>query len=266
MSGSWARKLYIQNAKIYQPVLEKGLERAPGEVRGLIRQFRQFGVPRTGRVLDVSCGIGRHSINLAKQDFTVVGYDPSAHFLSRARQLAAQAKLPEEGIRFCCGEPTDIARILQDNRESGFDAIISMDYSFGYTTQQDDVKLFKALHMLAKPKCLLVIETGNRNFWLKHFQWFWYESFPRKLERFTSFNFNRSKTILKSNWTFYRRLGDHSLKHLLSLEVAARIYSKEALGQLVKSAGWRPLRTFENIEHPRRLTDTSPYFLMLASA
>jgi 2-polyprenyl-3-methyl-5-hydroxy-6-metoxy-1,4-benzoquinol methylase len=85
MTDSWAEYLYLKNAETYQPVLENGLKYAPLEVQGLIRQFRKFRVPSKGKVLDVSCGIGRHSIYLAKHGYTVVGYDPSMPFLVRAR-------------------------------------------------------------------------------------------------------------------------------------------------------------------------------------
>jgi SAM-dependent methyltransferase len=263
MTGSWARKLYIENAKIYQPVLENGLKKAPREVQGLIRQFRNFHVPSQGRVLDVSCGIGRHSIYLAKRRYTVVGYDPSAPFLARASQLARRMRLSKDKIRFYCGKPADIRKTL-DQGEEAFDAIISMDYSFGYSTRKDDVRLFKSLHKLANRKCVLVIETGNRNFWLKHFQRFFHESFPDGLERHTTFSFDERRNLLKSNWEFYRKLRTKSLKHLLSIQVAAIIYSKESLGRVVSSAGWMPVKTFENIDHPRKVSDSLPFFFMIA--
>ncbi len=266
MARSWARQLYVKNARIYQPILENGLKKAPLEVQGLVRQFRRFRVPRRGKVLDVSCGIGRHSIYLARRGYTVVGYDPSAPFLARARQLAKRMRLPKDRIRFYCGEPTEIVKVLENNGESGFDAMISMDYSFGYSTRQNDIRLFRSLHKLASPKCVLIVETGNRDFWIKHFQWFWYESFPSRLERLAIFSFDRTKTILKADCRHYRRLRDKSLRHLLSIRYAARIYSEESLGQLVRSADWQPVKTFENIEHPRKVTDSVPLFFMIAKS
>jgi hypothetical protein len=173
-------------------------------------------------------------------------------------------RLPKDRIRFYCGEPTEMVKVLEDNGESGFDAMISMDYSFGYSTRQDDIRLFRSLHKLACPKCFLIVETGNRDFWIKHFQRFWYESFPSRLERLEIFSFDRTKTVLRADCRHYRRLGDKSLRHLLSIRYAARIYSEESLGQLARSAGWQPVKTFENIEHPREVTDDVPLFFMIA--
>jgi hypothetical protein len=142
--------------------------------------------------------------------------------------------------------------------------MISMDYSFGYSTRQDDVRLFKNLHKIANQKCVLVIETGNRDFWIKHFQRFFHESFPDGLERHTTFSFDKRRNLLKSNWEFYRKLRTKSLKHLLSVQVSAIIYSKESLGQLLRSASWLPVKDFENIEHPKRVSDSQPFFYLVA--
>jgi len=264
MRDSWARKLFIDNASIYLPILESGLAKAPVEVHGLIRQFRKFRVPQRGTILDVSCGIGRHSIYLAKRGYDVVGYDPSATFLKKARQLAKRMLHSRDRIRFYCGEPADIVDVLRDKCEDGFDAIISMDYSFGYSTRQDDVRLFKSLLSLANQKCVLVIETGNKDFWLKHFQYYFRESFPDGLERLMAFRLDRRKSILKADLELYRRLNDKSLKHLLSVPFTPLIYSEESLSQLIKTAGWRPVRTFENIRHPRKVSDSVPIFFMVA--
>jgi SAM-dependent methyltransferase len=264
MPYSWTTRLFINNASIYQPVLESGLKNAPLDVQGIRRQFHRFCVPPRGRVLDVSCGIGRHSIHLAKCGYQVVGYDPSTRFLERARQLAKRMRLSKRRIRFYCGKTADIAEVLHDSGEAGFDAIISMDYSFGYSNRQNDLRLFKNLHRLANQRCALAIETGNRDFWVKHFQHYFRESFPGKLERFTAFSFDGTKSILKSDWELYRRLKNRDLKYLLSVRVAAVIYSKESLRQLLTSAGWRPVRTFENIQQPRRISDLVPYFCMVA--
>ena len=43
------------------------------------------------RVLDVGCGFGRHAIELARRGFEVVGIDPAAAMLDRARELATGA-------------------------------------------------------------------------------------------------------------------------------------------------------------------------------
>lgn len=52
--------------------------------------LRRFGVQE---VLDIGCGIGRHSLYLAEQGFTVTGVDLSARGLNIAREAAAESDL-----------------------------------------------------------------------------------------------------------------------------------------------------------------------------
>lgn len=48
---------------------------------------------KTLRILDVGCGTGRHSIELAKRGYSVVGIDLSHSLLTKARQKAAMSHL-----------------------------------------------------------------------------------------------------------------------------------------------------------------------------
>src|SRR5437016_5021851 len=50
-------------------------------------------LPPEGRVLDVPCGGGRHSIELAARGYRLTGVDISADFLQAARALAAERQL-----------------------------------------------------------------------------------------------------------------------------------------------------------------------------
>jgi SAM-dependent methyltransferase len=262
--SAWPHRLYLKNAAISQSVLENDLKKSPMEVQRLIRLFRQFRVPRHGRILDVSCGIGRHSVYLAKHGYNVVGYDPSPQFLERARELAERLQLRPGRIRFYCGEPKNIASILKRNYESEFDAVISMNNSFGYSTRHDDLRLFRDLHRLAKSNGLLVIETVNREFWIKHFQKFWYESFPKRIERLIVFNFDRKHNLLKMEWTFYKRLDSHDLKYLLSIAPVVRVYSAFSLARLLRTTCWRSTKSFENLARPKRITGSLPFYFIIA--
>ena len=45
------------------------------------------------RILDIGCGTGRHSIELAKRGYTIVGIDLSESLLKRAKEKASEQNL-----------------------------------------------------------------------------------------------------------------------------------------------------------------------------
>ncbi len=84
------------------------------EVRFLQEHLR---VPRGGRILDVGCGTGRHSVALASAGFCLTGVDLSGGMLEVAKQRAARAGVEAEWIR---------ANAADFVRPDAFDAIICL--------------------------------------------------------------------------------------------------------------------------------------------
>lgn len=96
------------------------LEVHPAFVR-IASRLKRFNVRK---VLDLGCGSGRHSIYLAKDDFTVVGIDFSKEALALAKKWADSLK---KKIAFVLG---NIHEKLPFPDKS-FDAVIAID-SLGY--------------------------------------------------------------------------------------------------------------------------------------
>jgi 2-polyprenyl-3-methyl-5-hydroxy-6-metoxy-1,4-benzoquinol methylase len=76
-----------------------------------------YAVPRDAHILDVGCGTGRHSIELARRGFRVTGIDLSEGMLSVARRNAESAGVEVEFLRrnakdFSFDEPFDLAICL----------------------------------------------------------------------------------------------------------------------------------------------------------
>ncbi len=80
-------------------------------------------------VLDLCCGQGRHSLELAKRGFKVTGVDRTLEYLEKANAKANQQSLSIEFMQ------EDMRKFKRLHR---FDAIIIMYTSFGYFEEHKD--------------------------------------------------------------------------------------------------------------------------------
>ena len=88
-----------------------------------------LGLTGRRRLLDVPCGYGRHSIELARQGHVVVGADINAVHLDRARQDAER-----QGVSVTF----ERQNMLMLNYQKEFEAVINMFYSFGFFGSDDE--------------------------------------------------------------------------------------------------------------------------------
>ncbi len=112
-------------------------------------------------ILDLCCGHGRHSIELAKLGYRVTGLDLSKVFLERARRDADAA-----GV--------DVRWVQSDMRqipfEAEFDAVINMFTAFAYLeTKAEDQKVLDAVFGVLAPGGVFLIENVLRESVLRGF-------------------------------------------------------------------------------------------------
>ena len=84
-------------------------------------------------VLDLGCGTGRHSVELARRGYELVGVDLSEGMLDRARRLAISEGVAA-ALRSCWG----ISRKIHVGRR--FDAVLSMFAVVGYQIADSAVR------------------------------------------------------------------------------------------------------------------------------
>ncbi|MEK7187612.1 MAG: methyltransferase domain-containing protein [Patescibacteria group bacterium] len=103
-----------------------------------------------GKVLDVGCGAGRHSIYLQKKGFDVIGIDdsPLAIKVSRLRGLKQARILPIEKI--------DILK------KKSFDTILMLGNNFGLFGSRTKTKqLLNKMHQITSDKALIIAQTRD---------------------------------------------------------------------------------------------------------
>jgi 2-polyprenyl-3-methyl-5-hydroxy-6-metoxy-1,4-benzoquinol methylase len=122
---------------------------------------KEIGNNKAARILDIGCGTGRHSIELAKRGYNVVGVDLSESLLQRAREKAIEQKVQVNFQRHD-------ARKLPFSHE--FDLVI-MICEGGFSLMETDEMNFEILKSAAnalRQKGKFIFTTLNALFPLFH--------------------------------------------------------------------------------------------------
>ena len=113
----------MKNKKWYEELFENYAETYEKEcfTQGTIAEVdfieKEIGVDKSKRILDVGCGVGRHSIELAKRGYRVTGFDLSQSQLNRAIEKAKKENLDinffiADARLFCFANEYDLAIML----------------------------------------------------------------------------------------------------------------------------------------------------------
>jgi len=105
--------------------------------------------PQT-RLLDVPCGNGRHSLELARRGYRMTGLDLAEEYIAEARQNSAAGL----NVEWLC---RDMRRIPS---EPQFNGAFCFGNSFGYLDHAGTQEFLAALSCALKPGARFVLETG----------------------------------------------------------------------------------------------------------
>jgi SAM-dependent methyltransferase len=112
------------------------------------------------RVLDVGCGIGRHSLALASRGFNVTGVDMNPSYISICRQRAAALGVTAD---FRVADSRTMSLDLQA------DLAVSLWSSFGYYGENGDLQVLKRIAEHVRTGGHILIDVENRDYIVKHF-------------------------------------------------------------------------------------------------
>jgi SAM-dependent methyltransferase len=97
----------------------------------------------TERVLDLACGFGRHSIELSRRGYSVVGVDIVPDLIKEAERLASAENL---SAKFICADLRDVSFYNE------FDVVLNMgEGAIGYLEDDDEnLKIFDLIALSLK--------------------------------------------------------------------------------------------------------------------
>src|SRR5262249_43283414 len=137
---------------------EAAAERTAVEVEFLVQAL---ALPPGAALLDLACGHGRHTIELARRGYQVTGLDLSTSHLALARQAAAA-----QGVV--------VSWVEADMRElppGPFDAVINLFSAFGYLeSDAADQQVLAAVGRVLRPGGRFILDTRNREHVVRTFQ------------------------------------------------------------------------------------------------
>lgn len=154
MASDWYRKIWtldIQN--------QSWVEDTKRQVTFLIDELKLQGGEK---ILDLACGFGRHSLELARRGFAVTGVDITPAYIQYAKEQAESEGLD---ARFLCAD------IREVGFKSEFDLVLNMaDGAVGYLENDaENRKIFAVVSKALKPGGRHFMDIMNGSYAEKHF-------------------------------------------------------------------------------------------------
>ncbi|MDY6918167.1 MAG: class I SAM-dependent methyltransferase [Chloroflexota bacterium] len=204
-------------------------EQTDSEVTSLVSLL---GIAPGDSILDLCCGPGRHSLELARRGFSVTGVDRTESYLEQARGRAAGEGLGAEFIgddmrTFC--------------RPETYDAVVSLFTSFGYFEDIDqDRQVATNVYRSLRDGGAFLIDLMGKEVLARIFrerEWFEVDDMLVLHEHRMSADWG----WLENRWIMIRdgRREEHTVSH--------RIYSAVELSALLRGCGFDDVEVYGNL-------------------
>jgi 2-polyprenyl-3-methyl-5-hydroxy-6-metoxy-1,4-benzoquinol methylase len=195
------------------------------------------------KILDLCCGFGRISAELARRGFSVTGVDITESYLRTAKEEADYENLKIEYIK------ADVRDFI---RPAFFDAIVNLYISFGYfANPEEDRLLLSNAYQSLKPGGIFVMETLGKEIAVRDFvEADWFERAGYTV--MTEYEILDSWTLLKNRWILKK---DDEVE--IEKTFTQRLYAASELRSMLFAAGFTGIEIFGN-------WDGSPYDIRAA--
>jgi SAM-dependent methyltransferase len=215
---------------------ERIIAAAPQDVENLVALL---GIePRmqhpAARVLDLCCGVGRHSIELARLGFQVTGVDRTQAYLDRA---AARAEEEGLAIEYVCADMRAFCR------EGAYDAVVNLYTAFGYFEDiEEDRQVVRNVWRSLAPGGVFVLELMGKEVLARIYQardWAELEDGSLMLQERT---IARDWSWMENRWILIRD-GERT-----EFQLGHRVYSAAELKGLLAECGFAQTNAYGGLD------------------
>lgn len=206
-------------------------DRTEAEVERALRMLRPQGGER---VLDLACGSGRHSLELVRRGFQVLGVDISPQLLEIARRDAEEEDLQASFVE---------ADLRELEFEAEFDLVLSLnDGAIGYLeTEAENLHTFEVISRALRPGGRHLMQLPNVLYAKEHLpqkSWISGSSMIELVEH----RWNKRDRYMEGAM-IPLRFGE-VLEELKPIEFRQRLYTVEELREIMASVGMEVDRVF----------------------
>ncbi len=198
------------------------------------------------RILDLCCGQGRHSLELAKRGFrNVTGVDRSRYLIRLARKRAKAFTLP---ITFSEGDARQFRL-----KDSSIDCVVMMGNSFGYfEREEDDIAVLNNLKRILTSNGKLLLDIVDGSWMSQNFE-------PRSWEWIDKNHFvNRERSLSTDGKRVISRevITNAEIGVMADQFYAERLYSLEEITTILADLGFDDIQNHGNVySHSTRNQD-----------
>lgn len=199
-------------------------------VRATEQISRALALKPASRVLDVPCGDGRISLELATNGHLVTGVDITERFLKEALRESESRHLD---IRW---ESCDMRDLPFD---AEFDAAVNFGGSFGYFEEQGDRTVATSVWRALRPGGRLAIDAGTAETILPRFrERHWIAA--RDILVLSKNHYDHAAGRIECDWTLVAPDGRREKSHS-----SVRLYTYRELATLLRQAGFSRVEVFD---------------------
>jgi D-alanine-D-alanine ligase len=199
--------------------------------------FTEFiGLDKNMVILDLACGQGRHTLEMARRGFrNVNGLDRSHYLIRKAKNICLT-----EGLTASFKEGD--ARKLPYPADT-FDLVMILGNSFGYfESTEDDIKILKEVFRILKPNGKFLIDVADGNYLRNNYN-------PRSWEWIDNKHFVcRERSLASDNQRLISRevISNINKGVIVDQFYAERLYSQELLQDILSKCGYKDISFMGN--------------------